>query len=144
MLPRCFLNEPRIILWTLIFHELHHCWKVCPCFGWSRSRGEKCWIPSESILKMIIINVENCSFDELGQEISLIKRIQIMRNGGTPPGQSGGHRQPGGECFAPWYMCWSLRKSAFLHDFWKPPKITQIHKKLVASLQSRDGCEALS
>ena len=39
-------------------------------------------------------HVENESFDEFGHEISLVKGVQIMRSGGTPPGQSGGHLQP--------------------------------------------------
>ena len=101
MLPGYFLNDPRIILWSLIFHDFHHFWKVCPCFGWSRSRGEKCWMPSERALKTMGIHVENDSFDELDQEISLVKGGPGTQSGGTPPGQSGGHRQPGGECFAP-------------------------------------------
>ena len=49
---------------------------------------------------MIIINVENESFNEFDQEIS-VKGSPGYQSGGTPPGQSGGHRQPGGECFAP-------------------------------------------
>ena len=47
------------------------------------------------------INVENDSFDELDQEISLVKKGPGTQSGGTPPRQSGGHLKPGGECFAP-------------------------------------------
>ena len=49
----------------------------------------------------MVIHVENESFDELGQEISLVKGGPGKRSGGTPSGQSGGCRGPRGECFAP-------------------------------------------
>ena len=47
------------------------------------------------------IHVENESFDELDHEISLLKGGPGYQSGGTPPGQSGGHLQRGGEYFAP-------------------------------------------
>ena len=50
---------------------------------------------------MIRKHFENCSFDELEQEISWIKGGPGTQTGGTPSGQSGGHLSPGGECFAP-------------------------------------------
>ena len=51
--------------------------------------------------KMIIIHVENESFDELEILITWVKGGHIMQTGGTPSGQSGCRRSPGGECFAP-------------------------------------------
>ena len=49
-------------------------------------------------------HIKNDAFDELGQEISLLKGGPGTQSGGSPPGQSGGHREPGGECFAPLMM----------------------------------------
>ena len=48
------------------------------------------------------IDIENDSFDKLHQEISLVKGGPGPQSGGYPPGQSGGHPEPGGECFAPY------------------------------------------
>ena len=36
-------------------------------------RNDQYHLPSENILKMIIINVENYSFDYIGQDISILK-----------------------------------------------------------------------
>ena len=47
------------------------------------------------------VAVEIESFDELGHEITKGKGCPGIQSGGTPSGQSGGHRSPGGECFAP-------------------------------------------
>ena len=57
------------------------------------------------------IHVENYSFNALGHEMSLVKGVQIMRSGGRPPGQSGGSRGPGGECFAPFHGKMPLDKA---------------------------------
>ena len=55
----------------------------------SRQVGETAYIPSEIASKLIIIDIENSSFDELEPEISWIKGGPGYQSGGWGLGQSG-------------------------------------------------------
>ena len=55
----------------------------------SRQVGETAVIPSERASKIMGIDVENSSFDELEPEISWIKGGPGTQTGGTPSGQFG-------------------------------------------------------
>ena len=74
---------------------------LCRVLKGSLQVRETAYIPSERASKIMIIHIENSSFDELEPWISWIKGGPGTETGGTPSGQSGGHRSPGGECFAP-------------------------------------------
>ena len=65
----------------------------------SRPRTETVNMPYESLLKMIMTDVEFVSIGKLEPEISLVKGVPSLQTGGTPSRQSGGHMSPGGECF---------------------------------------------
>ena len=58
------------------------------------------------------VHIEIETIDELGHEITWAKGGPGLRSGGTPPDQSGGHPEPGGECFAPF----SCSTKNFLYD----------------------------
>ncbi len=85
---------------------------------------------------MIIIHVENDSFDEDYVLLNKGKRGQIMQGGGTPSDLSDGHLSPGGECFAPCFKsaleCKLERYFSSSSDTWGTPS------------QRGRGCEAFS
>ena len=102
MLPRYFLNDPVIILWILIFHDFSSCDKSGPIFLvtpfsygknrlYHRKEHQKLW--GTPLRMNHLIN--------LVMRFHFVKGCPGKRSGGTPPGQSGGSRWPGGECFAP-------------------------------------------
>ena len=68
--------------------------------GFPSSHGDGVYTIGKSI-KIMIIDVEFVSFDELEPEISWIKGGPGNKTGGTPSDQSGGPLSLGGECFAP-------------------------------------------
>ena len=101
MTPGHHANDPWPILRTPFFMNCHVLRKSWPGVEGSRPRTETAYIPTERASKMMNIDVEFISFDELEPEISWIKGGPGPPAGGRVSGQSGVPCLPGGECFAP-------------------------------------------
>ena len=70
----------------MIFHGFG---KSASALNTSRKDTETPLLPSERASTIMIIEIENLSFDGLGPEISLVKGGSATRTGGWGHGQSG-------------------------------------------------------
>ena len=80
--PESFLRPSILTIFIILT-------KSCRVLKGSRQVGEMAYIPSERTSKIIRVDVENSSFDELEPEIWWIKGGPGLQTGETHSGQSG-------------------------------------------------------